>query len=96
MAWERRGDQTYFYRSTKKNGKVKKEYKGNGVDAVAYAETFYLLKKDEKAFFAELMDLDESRKRIVRSCKILDKAMSKILRSEGFHKPKNWKWRKKQ
>ena len=38
MAWERRGNKRYYYRSVRVGGKVKKTYFGNGPLAIAAAE----------------------------------------------------------
>ena len=42
MAWERRGNQHYFYRSVRCGGKVKKIYYGRGDLAMAAAESLEL------------------------------------------------------
>jgi hypothetical protein len=99
MAWETRGNRSYFYRKERINGKVKSEYVGSG-------EVAALLDRCEKGR-RELKELEkENQKRERMRGEIIDdeiNALSEINQSlvealfliNGFHRHKR-QWRKKR
>ncbi len=99
MAWEKRGNRSYFYRKERINGKVKSEYVGSG-------EVAALLERCEKGR-RELKQLEKEKlKRERMKAELIDEqinALSEINQNlvdalfliNGFHQHKR-QWRKKR
>lgn len=99
MAWEARGNRSYFYRKKRTGGKVKSEYVGSG-------ELAALLEKSERGS-RQLKQLEKEKlKRERMKAELIDdelNALSEINQSlvdalfliGGFHQHKR-QWRKKR
>jgi len=99
VAWERRGDGLYYYRSERENGRVRKRYVGRGevAELVAHAdETRRAVRerrrRDERA------GLDRARE-ISEAGAELDAAAEDLARAElvaaGYHDHKG-EWRRRR
>jgi hypothetical protein len=99
MAWETRGNRSYFYRKERINGKVKSEYVGSG-------EVAALLERCEEGR-GELKEIEKEKRKSERmKAELIDdelNALSEINQSlvdalfliNGFHQHKR-QWRKKR
>ena len=98
MAWEKRKNGTeYFYLSRRlPDGRVRKQYCGNGF--LAHAEWMRLVrirkeKKRQQRLKEELFELDAMAESYARSTRLLMEAQ---LYAAGFHNPKSRGWRKRR
>ena len=96
MAWERRGDNLYYYRSVRDGGRVRKEYVGRGdvAEALAHADEAIRLHREAKA---ERGREDLELARSLSACADeLDEAAETLARAEmvaaGYHRHKG-EWR---
>ena len=97
MAWERRGDQSYFYRSARVGGVPKKHYCGGGVIGQIAAGTEALRRADaaavkeevdiQKSLVEEALRLTED---LCRTCTVVAEA---AMLSAGYHRPSRHTWR---
>src|SRR5689334_1315562 len=99
MAWEKRGNRTYYYQKRREGSRVISEYVGTGRDAVLISRMEEILRdraeterqveriKREKleAFDSELGQL----------CTLIQMLMNATLEAKGFHKHKG-QWRRKR
>src|SRR5262245_36557253 len=97
MAWEGRGQQTYFYRSIRRGGKVVKEYSGGGVAGQAAAEADQARRAarlaERTAFEREragFIAADAVTRACEAECGVLLEAM---LLASGFRRRKRQRWR---
>lgn len=97
MAWEQRGSRRYYYRVSRSNGRVIKEYIGPGPDAVAAAneDAQRRAAREEdsnraSALDDELRPLDELLDRIEDS---VDAIVCDVLTRNGFFQHRG-SWRK--
>jgi hypothetical protein len=98
MAWEKRGARTYFYRSVRCDGKVKKLYYGSGPTGRLAANADALRRAErvaaEQALRAAKDQLNEAVRlthELNRCCDLLAAAM---LLAAGFHRPGRHTWRR--
>jgi hypothetical protein len=98
MAWEKRGENRYFYRSIRRDGHVKKLYYGTGPAARMAADADALNRAERmaaKEVFRAACDLLDAAVRLTRDlnrgCELL--AVATLL-AAGFHRPSRHKWRK--
>ncbi len=98
MAWEKRGSKTYFYRSRRQAGRVRKVYYGGGplgrlaaeVDALRRAEEQH--ERDARRARKEQLDAALALSRSLgRACGLL---VAASLLAAGFHRPGRHRWRK--
>jgi hypothetical protein len=98
MAWEERGQQTYYYRSVRRDGRVTKEYYGAG-PVGQFAAGVDALRRAERAAVGDAaraarIRLDEAVALIndlCRGCEVL--AVGALL-AAGFHRPSRHSWRR--
>ena len=97
MAWERRGDGVYYYKTERQGGRVRKRYIGNGELAhiIAHAdETRRRVWAERKA--KERAELDEARSlasaggELYEAVEVL--AVAELVAS-GYHRHKGGEWR---
>jgi len=98
LAWEKRKNGTeYFYLSRRlPDGRVRKQYCGNGF--LAHAEWLRLVrrrkeKERQQRIKEELFELDAMAESYARSTRLLMEAQ---LYAAGFHNPKSRGWRKRR
>ena len=97
MAWERRGDGVYYYKTERQGGRVRKRYIGNGELAhiIAHAdETRRRVGAERKA--KERAELDEARSlasaggELYEAVEVL--AVAQLV-AAGYHRHKGGEWR---
>jgi hypothetical protein len=97
VAWEQRGQKTYYYRTVHQDGKVRRLYLGTGpagrlaadADALRRAER----KAEQEALRAWQGQLDAAatlNRDLNRGCEVLAAA---TLLAAGFHRPCRHAWR---
>ena len=93
MAWETRGGRKYFTRSARKDGKVTREYFGNGTLAELIAEADRQLKTSRRA---RREAQEEAHRQVTREMapieaaldcmeEFWDVALDTVLNKAGFH-----------
>jgi hypothetical protein len=97
-AWEKRGDRTYFYRTIRSEGRVRKLYYGTGPVGQLAAEVDALGRTERKAeketLRAARVRLDAAMfmtQQLSRVCELLAAAS---LLTAGFHRPARHAWRR--
>jgi hypothetical protein len=98
MAWEKRGNRTYFYRSVRRNGHVKKIYYGDGPMG-SIAANFDALRRAERQAEVEKLRMHKDQletalalaQEFYRLCDLLTSA---AMLAAGFHRPSRHPWRK--
>lgn len=97
MGFDKRG---YYYRASKVNGRVVKEYIGTGETARLIAamddaerEQREQERSERKALQAELQALDEA---VEQFDKLATRLASAVLQAAGFHRHKQGEWRKRR
>ena len=100
MAWERRGDGVYYYKTERQGGRVRKRYIGNGelAHSIAHAdETRRRVWAERKAI--ERAELDEARSlasaggELYEAVEVL--AVAELVAS-GYHRHKGqWRMRRR-
>ena len=99
MAWERRGDGLYYYRSERENGRVRKRYVGRGevAELVAHADDTRRVVRERRRW-DERAGLDRARE-ISEAGAELDAAAEVLARAEmvaaGYHDHKG-EWRRRR
>ena len=99
MAWERRGDRLYYYRSERENGRVRKRYVGRGevAELVAHAdETRWAVRErrrqDERAEVERARELSEAGAELDAAAEVLARAE---MVAAGYHNHKG-EWRRRR
>jgi hypothetical protein len=97
MAWECRGKRKYFYRSVRREGRVRKEYYGSGevgklaAEVEAFRRAEREAQRNEARVKSGLLQIALSRTReLTQMCVLL---ASTALLGAGFHRPSRHKWR---
>jgi hypothetical protein len=97
MAWEQRGQKTYYYKTVHCDGKVKRVYLGTGLAGRLAAEADVLRraerKAEEEARRAQRDQMDAAttlNRDLNRGCELL--AVAALL-TAGFHRPNRHAWR---
>jgi hypothetical protein len=97
MAWEKRGARSYFYRSVRCAGKVKKLYYGTGPTGRLAAQADTLRRAErvaaEKAHRAEKDRLDVAVRLTHDLSRCCDLLAAAALLAAGFHRPGRHPWR---
>ncbi len=99
MAWERRGDGLYYYRSVRDRGRVRKEYVGRGeiAEVIAHADEALRQSREARAE-RERADLEGVRD-LATAANELHEAAETLARAElvaaGYHRHKG-EWRKRR
>src|SRR5687767_8129111 len=97
MAWVKRGERSYFYRSVRSQGRVTKEYYGTGpagqlaanADALRQAER-RAAAEDRRAAQDRLNAALTLTRDLSRGCELLAAA---TLLAAGYHRPSRHAWR---
>ncbi len=99
MAWERRGDGLYYYRSVRENGRVRKRYMGGGevAELVAHADETRRAererrRRDERAELERLRELSEAGAELDAAAEVLARAE---MVAAGYHNHKG-EWRRRR
>jgi hypothetical protein len=97
MAWEKHGDRTYFYRSVRCDGQVKKVYYGGGPAGQLAAQVEALRRAERQAeenirrTARDQLDAAVALTRdLARWCEFL---AAGTLLAAGFHRPNRHSWR---
>ena len=97
MAWEKRGNRSYFYRKKRIGGKVKSEYVGAGEVAELIARREYLVKQCGDAAAEkqnrERIQADAIDEQINELSEINQILVDALFLVNGFHQHKR-QWRK--
>jgi hypothetical protein len=100
MAWELRGNRTYYYRSVRSGTRVTKEYAGGGLMG-ALAEEFEEEQREQRAHEratckkerAKWAALEESARELDDLAELLTAAM---LTTTGYHRHDRGEWRRRR
>jgi hypothetical protein len=99
MAWERRGSQTYYYRSVRRNGRVTKDYLGTGPLAALYAaadaERQAQYQAEAAAWRQEQAALDALDQQIDAWWDMSTVLLKMTLYAEGYYQHDRGAWRKR-
>jgi hypothetical protein len=99
MAWEQRGNRSYYYRSRKIEGRVVKEYVGGGLAGMlAQREDDFRRHKRETvraAFQAEQDTVAATATVHDELCAVADALMTAALVAAGYHRHDRSHWRKR-
>ena len=97
MAWERRGDGVYYYKTERQGGRVRKRYIGNGELAhiIAHADqtrrrVWAERKAKERAELDEIRSLASAGGELYEAVEVL--AVAQLVAS-GYHRHKGGQWR---
>ena len=99
MAWERRGNNLYYYRSVRDGGRVRKEYVGAGEIAELVAQADETIRRSHQAKAErEREDLERARA-LASAAEELDAVAEALARAEmvaaGYRRHKG-EWRRKR
>lgn len=100
MAWERRGSNTYYYRSVRRGGRVEKEYRGGGVPGMLTAELDAEVQREREDRRAVARAERERWADLERSAREVDDLMEGLtaieLLAAGFHRHDRGAWRRRR
>jgi hypothetical protein len=100
MAWEERGSHRYYYRSRRVDGRVVKEYVGNGelADSIAALEALGRQKDAALRGKAEAERREQAAREaeIEAYCRRVDEALAETLTALGYHRHDRGQWRRKR
>lgn len=100
MAWEHRGNETYYYRSRKTGGRVVKEYFGGGLRAQLAALEDAERKRERVEGEIRLQQDREATDAAVAAHEALSRAtdalMFSALTAAGYHRHDRGQWRKRR
>jgi hypothetical protein len=103
VAWERRGGGSYFYRSVRREGRVRKEYWGTGrlgelaakmAELDRYAREAPRLEAEEQLALA--LDACPAEDQLCAFSEQVDRMVSDALTSAGLHRHKRGEWRRRR
>src|SRR4051794_13478121 len=100
MAWEQRGNRSYYYRSVRSGTRVTKEYAGGGLMG-ALAEDFDVQQREQRAVERRRplnerprwSPLEKSRAELDALAELL---MSAALTRAGYHRHDRGDWRRRR
>ena len=99
MAWEQRGNRTYYYRSRKIGGRVIKEYIGGGVAGMLAEREDTARRRKRQAADAALRKEQDAIAAATTAHDELSRAadalMTAALVAAGFHRHDRGHWRKR-
>jgi hypothetical protein len=97
VAWERRGDGVYYYKTERQGGRVRKRYIGNGELAhiIAHADqtrrrVWAERKAKERAELDEARSLASAGGKLYEAVEVL--AVAEVV-AAGYHRHKGGEWR---
>jgi hypothetical protein len=100
MAWERRSNGLYYYRSHREGRRVRKEYIGSGPTAILIAEMDRTIRADRATWKADQRERRRSIEAADESLAVIDQAtdiaLSNALIAAGFHRHNRGEWRKRR
>jgi hypothetical protein len=100
MAWEQRGDRTYYYRSRKIGGRVVKEYVGGGLAGVLAERADNAQRRKRAAACAALRKEQDAVAAAETVHDELDGAadalLTAMLLAAGYHRHDRGHWRKRR
>jgi hypothetical protein len=95
MAWERRGNQTFYYRSHKINGRVVRSYLGRGDRAKGAALVDAQRRETLEEERAERQDWESMDERIAQLHQLTKLLSHSHLVIAGFYKHHRGEWRRR-
>jgi hypothetical protein len=95
MAWEQRRNGWYFYRMTRVNGWVKRQYLGHGEDAEKAAAEIAQRKQAQNALLADRQRYAEALAPLADLSDLVDLLVKTTLFTNGFHQHKRT-WRRRR
>lgn len=97
MAWETRGNSSYYYRKKRVGGKVVSEYVGKGLVAQEIASMDLAERqernKESEAIKKEKNELELLDRQVMQSISVICRMAEGFLMMSGFHKHKG-QWRR--
>ena len=100
MAWEQRGNRSYYYHSSRRGGRVVKEYFGTGrvADLRAQLDGLTLerraIKRQDR--LAERGRCDALEARILELIQLTDALVAATLTVAGYHRHDRGAWRRRR
>jgi hypothetical protein len=100
MAWEQRGNRSYYYRSVRRRGRVVKEYFGTGRVAELCAQLDALIlerraiERQDRA--AERDRCDALEARTLELIQLTDALVAATLTVAGYHRHDRGTWRRRR
>ena len=100
MAWERRGNRSYYYRSVRTGTRVTKEYAGGGLMG-ALAEEFEAERREKRAYEVDRRRRERARWAALEQPareldELADVLMTASLMMAGFHRHDRGEWRRRR
>jgi len=96
MSWERRKGSSYYYRGAREGKRVRKVYLGGGPEAVEAARVDAERRAQEQAERMERAEAEQLNAQMDQLCRLVQRLMSVVLYSEGFHRHDRGAWRKRR
>lgn len=97
MGWEKRGNKTFFYRSVRINGRVRKIYHGSGRVATITADLIARQRAERAAEHTQRRAEWDQLEQAIGQTRILnhtcDLLASTALLLAGYHRPARHGWR---
>ena len=104
MAWEKRGNQKYYYKSERVGGRVRKQYYGRGKSAELLTWLEDLKREQVKEqkdlerekWRAEVRQLEAADSAVDDLCKVTDQMVRAVLLLNGYHQHNRGEWRRRR
>ena len=100
MAWETRGNRSYYYRSVRRSGRVVKEYVGAGVVATLGARLDELARErraiERQDRVAERDRYEGLETQTLELIRITDALVAATLTVAGYHRHDRGAWRRRR
>jgi hypothetical protein len=100
MAWERRGNRSYYYRSVRRGGQVVKEYLGIGTVAELGAQLDALTRErraiEQQDRAAERSRCDMLEEQTLELIQLTDALVAATLTAAGYHRHDRGAWRRRR
>ena len=100
MAWEQRGNRSYYYRSVRSGGRVTKEYAGGGFMGLL-AEEFDAEQREQRAYERARRKADQERwaaleRPAIELDDLADMMTAATLLVAGYHQHDRGEWRRRR
>jgi hypothetical protein len=96
VSWERRKGSSYYYRGIREGKRVRKVYLGGAPEAVAAARVDAERRVHEQAERTARAEVEQLDAQMDRMCRVVQRLMTAVLYSEGFHRHDRGEWRKRR
>jgi hypothetical protein len=100
MGWEQRRGRLYYYRSTREDGRVRKQYLGSGPSATMFANLDALDREERAEKWAEEQAEQrryfELEQQTARVCALTEALARAVLLASGYRRHHRGEWRKRR